>query len=142
MRPAKKEALDWSDPHLLATLATLAVSVPIFVYFLVQMIKSANDWDVAFDEDGKTYSQKARFRERLAQHRAQVATLDPAAPEVVPEAPQAAAKTLAESAVHPAQPGGELRLRRRLSSSGPGGASPAVLSDCPAEPASRKEKDD
>eukprot|EP01059_Diplonema_ambulator_P002285 TRINITY_DN1193_c1_g1_i13.p1 TRINITY_DN1193_c1_g1~~TRINITY_DN1193_c1_g1_i13.p1 ORF type:complete len:134 (+),score=57.31 TRINITY_DN1193_c1_g1_i13:116-517(+) len=63
--PVKKHELDFTDPHLVATLLSLAVSVPVFLYFLYQMIVNAHDWDTAFDEDGHMYSQKARYNERL-----------------------------------------------------------------------------
>ena len=66
--PEKRE-IDFSDPHLLGTLASLVVSVPVFLYFLYQMIANRNDWDMVFDDDGNVYSETDVIQSRLSKIR-------------------------------------------------------------------------
>ena len=66
---AKRE-LDFTDPHLIGTLASLAVSVPLFFYFLWQMIANRDDWDTVFDDDGNACSERKLLETRLERLRA------------------------------------------------------------------------
>eukprot|EP00754_Rhynchopus_humris_P040592 Rhum_TRINITY_DN23667_c0_g1::Rhum_TRINITY_DN23667_c0_g1_i1::g.178515::m.178515 len=66
---AKRE-LDFTDPHLIGTLASLAVSVPLFFYFLWQMIANRDDWDTVFDDDGNACSERKLLESRLERLRA------------------------------------------------------------------------
>eukprot|EP01061_Rhynchopus_euleeides_P007931 TRINITY_DN16996_c0_g2_i1.p1 TRINITY_DN16996_c0_g2~~TRINITY_DN16996_c0_g2_i1.p1 ORF type:complete len:226 (+),score=73.71 TRINITY_DN16996_c0_g2_i1:27-680(+) len=60
-----KKEIDFTDPHLIGTLASLAVSVPVFLYFLYQMIANRNDWDVVFDDEGNEYDESDMIQKRL-----------------------------------------------------------------------------
>ena len=57
--------LSWEDPQLIATILSLFVSVPVFFYFLWQLLCNVEDWDMQIDEEGNEFkmTKQMRFQE-------------------------------------------------------------------------------
>eukprot|EP01063_Lacrimia_lanifica_P020402 TRINITY_DN27715_c0_g1_i1.p2 TRINITY_DN27715_c0_g1~~TRINITY_DN27715_c0_g1_i1.p2 ORF type:complete len:207 (+),score=99.75 TRINITY_DN27715_c0_g1_i1:64-621(+) len=77
-----KAPLDFTDGHLLATLASLMVSLPMFLYFAYQVLAHA-DFDAVYNEQDHAYTARepaagpARPRRRLRHRLVTGAAADP-----------------------------------------------------------------